>query len=235
MSIVDISFDVYSDTPKGKDPDSHSPTLRSYHKLLWSKPLPNGINFELNDKTPKLLHHKSELGEFFLSSDSIGHTYSKVKSMSYIVDKVPSGEIDLFFSICSTVGGYIIFPAKKIDNKMTINASRGLNQSIKDRFDLTLECIRRFYSNEFSPLSDTIKRYALFFNLFQDFKGYVDFFLLQDLVTENYLSIKFYLPFNGFDYPPLPNNINEYQSYKKNMMHFVTARNQRLLNSISSK
>ncbi len=65
MSTIDINFDVYSDTPKGKDPDSHSPTLRTYYKSLWSKPLPNGANFDLNDNSPKILHHKSELGEFF--------------------------------------------------------------------------------------------------------------------------------------------------------------------------
>ena len=73
---IDINFDVYSDTPKGKDPDSFSPTLRQYHQILWSKPLPNNEKFHLNLDKPKILHHKSALGEFFLSSDSIGHTYS---------------------------------------------------------------------------------------------------------------------------------------------------------------
>lgn len=231
MGIIDITFDVYSDTPKGKDPDSHSPTLRRYHQILWSKPLPNGVNFDLNENTPKVLHHKSELGEFILSSDSIGHTYSKVKSVSHIIDEVPTDEIDLFYSVCSTIGGYILFPAKKVDNKMTINGARGLNRSVKDRFDLTLECVRRFYSNEVSPLSDTLQRYSSFFHLFSSFKGYVDFFLLQDLVTEDYLSIKFFLPFKNFDNPPLPSNVDEYLSYKNNMMGFVTLRNQRILNS----
>jgi len=151
--------------------------------------------------------------------------------MSHIVNQIPSEEINSFFSTCSTIGAYILFPAKKVDNKMTINGSRGLNQSIKDRFDLTLECIRRFYINESSPLNDTFQRYSPFFSLFQDFKGYTDFFLLQDLVEENYLAIKFFLPFDGFDHPPLPNNIEAYQAYKKNLMDFVKARNQRILNS----
>ena len=155
--------------------------------------------------------------------------------MSHIVDQIPPKEVNSFFSLASTIGGYILFPARRIDNKMTINGSRGLNPKIKDRFDLTLECIRRFYSKEDSPLSDTIKRYKGFFRLFQDFKGYVDFFLLQDLVKENYLAIKPFLPFNGFDYPPLPNNVEEYKSYKKHMMDFVRARNQRLLNSINQR
>ena len=235
MTIIDINFDVYSDTPKGRDPDSYSPTLRSYHKILWSKDLPNGVRFDLDDNTPRLLHHKSELGEFLLSSDSIGHTYSRVKGMSHIVNQIPSEEINSFFSTCSTIGAYIIFPAKKVDNQMTINGSRGLNRSIKDRFDLTLECIRRFYINESSPLSDTFQRYSSFFSLFQEFKEYKDFFLLQDLVEENDLSIKFFLPFDSFDHPPLPNNVEEYQSYKKHLMDFVRARNQRILNSTQNQ
>ncbi len=85
---------------------------------------------------------------------------------------------------------------------MTINGSRGLNRSIKDRFDLTLECIRRFYINKESPLTETFQRYASFFNLFHDFGGYVDFFLLQDLVDDGY-SVKFFLPFESFNQPPL--------------------------------
>ena len=48
---------------------------------------------------------------------------------------------------------------------MTINGARGVNHKIQDRFDLTLECIRRFYLNEFSPLKDTLNRYKTFFKL----------------------------------------------------------------------
>ena len=86
--LIDITFNVFSDTPEGKDPDSFSSTLRKYHKILWSKSLPNNKEFHLNLDTPKLLHHNSELGEFFLSSDSIGHTYSRVKKMSHIIDEI---------------------------------------------------------------------------------------------------------------------------------------------------
>ena len=227
--MIDIAFNVFSDTPEGKDPDSYSPTLRNYHKILWSKPLPNGSVFDLDDKIPMLLHHKSELGEFFLSSDSIGHTYSRIQSMSDIVSKVPSEEIDSFFSLCSTIGGYIIYPSKRVDNQMTINGARGTNGKIKDRFDLTLECIRLHYINEESPLSDTLDRYKSFFKLFDNFQGYINFFLLQDLVTEDYSSIKYLIPFNSFEKPPLPSDVDEYRLYKTNMTDFVSARNQRIL------
>ena len=66
-NLIDTDFQFYSDTPSGKDPDTFSPTLRRYHKLLWSKPLPSGFDFNLTDTTTKVyLHHKSELGEFFV-------------------------------------------------------------------------------------------------------------------------------------------------------------------------
>jgi len=227
--IINTKFDFYSDTPKSRDPDSYSPTLRRYHKALWSKPLPNGSNFYLSATTPKAyLHHQPEVGEFFLSSDAIGHTYSRTKRMSHVIEQIPDKEIASFFAICSTIGGYILFPSNKIDNKMTINASRGLNRSLKDRFDLTLECIRQHYQKEDNPLDETFQRYSGFFDLFQNFRGYVDFFLLQDLVNEDYSQINFYLPFNGFDGPPLPSDAEEYRSYKHNVTKFITARNQRI-------
>ena len=46
--MIDINFNFFSDA-KGGDPDSTSPTLRKYHKILWSKPLPNGKPFNLTD------------------------------------------------------------------------------------------------------------------------------------------------------------------------------------------
>ena len=181
MNSIDIKFDVYSDTPKGKDPDSHSPTLRNYHKFLWSKKLPNGLLFELDETIPMRLHHKSELGEFVLSSDSIAHTYSNIKSTTNIIKKIDTKELEKFVSLCSTIGAYIILPSERINNQMTINGARGINKKIRDRFDLTLECIRRYYREEDNPLNETLKRYSSFFKLFVNFQSYVDFFLLQDL------------------------------------------------------
>ena len=60
------------------------------------------------------------------------------------------------------------------------------NPYIKDRFVLTLESIHLYYSNKSSPLYDILLKNKEFFDLFVDFKGYVDFFYLQDLMYENY-------------------------------------------------
>ncbi len=64
--IIDTNFNFYSDS-NGGDPDSSSPTLRKYHKILWSKPLPSGKNLTLIDtEIGAYLYHASEIGEFFL-------------------------------------------------------------------------------------------------------------------------------------------------------------------------
>jgi hypothetical protein len=231
--IIDTSFNFYSDA-KGGDPDSTSPTLRKYHKILWSKPLSNGKSFDLSDeKSGIYLYHKSELGEFFLGSDAITHSYKNQKRKSWIVEQIPN-EVDELFVVGSTIGAYIIFPNNRINGNHTINQARGVNSLIDDRFDLTLECIRLFYLGKKSPLYETFLRYKEFLGLFNNFKGYVEFFLLQDLIDENG-NIKFYLSFDNFKNPPLFFNIDEYLLYKKRVMTFIKLRNERIENCIKLK
>mgnify|MGYP006896941318 CR=1 FL=1 len=231
MCNIDISFDFQLDTPPGKDPDASSPTLRHYHKILWSKPLPNGSQFELLDTTPRVyLHHHSKIGEFWLSSDSIIASYSRSRDrkISSVIEQLSSHEVESFRSIGYTIGGMLIFPSNKINRKNTINVARGLSPQIKDRFDLTLECIRRHYMNESSPLENTLQRYADFFRLFESFRGYVEFFLLQDLVNIDFSEVKFFLPFDDFKTSPLPSNKEDYLAYKKRSIDFIDARNRRI-------
>ena len=228
MKIIDITFDFHADSHR-KDPDVFSPTLKKYHKILWSKPLPNGKLFNLQDnKAGRYLYHKSELGEFFLGSDAISHSYKNQKRKQWLTRQIPEAVNELY-SAGSTIGASIIFPNNKIDNKQTINGARGCNSKIDDRFDLTLECIRRFYLGVESPLNGVFLRYQKFFDLFGDFRGYVDFFLLQDLVTENYSQVKFYLPFDDFKSAP---NFREartdYLLYKKRVVDFINARSNRI-------
>jgi len=229
--LIDINFNVYSDA-KGRDPDSTSPTLRKYHKELWSKPLPNGKHLELSDThKAAYLYHKSELGEFFLGSDAITHSYKNHKRKYWLITQLQS-EVDELFNIGSTIGSYTIFPNNRIDGKHTINQARGVNRLIDDRFDLTLECIRLFYLEQKSPLYDTLMRYKAFFDLFENFIGYTHFFLLEDLLDEND-RIKFYLPFDDFKTRPTFSNTNEYLLYKSRVLEFINSRNEKI--SISSK
>jgi hypothetical protein len=229
---IDTTFDFYTDA-NGGDPDSTSPTLRSYHKLLWSKPLPNGQKFDLSKQSGTYLYHNSAIGEFNLGSDAITHSYKNQKRKQWLIEQV-ANEVDTLFKIGSTIGAYILFPKNKIDNKHTINQARGCNRIIDDRFDLTLECIRLFYLGQASPLYDTFLRYKKFFDLFGNFNGYIDFFLLNDLVDKNQ-NIKFYLPFDNFKSRPTFSGAEDYLSYKEGVVNFVQSRNKRIESYISKK
>ena len=144
-----------------------------------------------------------------------------------MVNKTNSKRSKRTFYIGSTIGAYTLFPKNKIDNKFTINQARGVNSFIDDRFDLTLECIRLFYAGQQSPLQDTFLRYKNFFDLFYNFKGYIDFFLLNDLVDENE-NIRFYLPFDNFKSKPKFADVNDYLIYRENVLRFIKARNRRI-------
>lgn len=225
---IDTDFNFKSDTPPGKDPDSYSPTLRRCHKFLWSKPLPGGNMFPLVETPSHYLHHKSEIGEFFLSSDTVIPTFTGYKQLSGIMGQIPQRELEAFYDIGYTIGGMMIFPSNRVDGKTTINGARGFHPKIRDRFDLTVECIRRHYCDQKSPLSDTLARYSNFFELFGDFRGYVDYFLLQDLVAKDYASVNFSTPFNDFASFIIPKTVEEYQSYRQLSIDFIKARNNRI-------
>ena len=204
--------------------------------MLWSKALPNGHRFELEDTHPgSYLYHSSDLGEFSLCSDAITHSYRKIKRIAHIINQIPTQAVDAVFRLGSTIGAYTIFPGTKIDNKPTINGARGLNPKIIDRFDITLECIRRYYINVESPLSDVFQRYSDFFSLFQDFRGYVDFFFFQDLVTTDYSAINFYLQYECFVGSPLPDSKEEYLLYSERTVYFIKARAMRMKNSLEAR
>ena len=232
---IDVTFDFRSDTPgyPKNDPDASSPTLRGYQKRLWSKRLPSGVLFTLDDTTHHYLHHQSELGEFFLASDAVIPTFRKEASLSHIIHTIPDAEREAFLRVSYTIGGMIVFPGNRVGRKMTINGARGFHPRIKDRFDLTVECIRRHYRNESSPLSDLLRRYAAFFGLFGDFRGYVEFFLLQDLVSDDCSAVTFFTPFEDFTTSPLPASLDEYLAYRHLAVKFIEARNSRILQSCS--
>ena len=229
MPPLDISFDFRADS-FGGDPDTKSKTLKSFHKKLWSKPLPNGDFFELEDDVRgTYLHYRSSISEIPLSSDSISHSYKNVGKMKSILQEIDPVKVEGFQRLNYTIGGFILFPSRRVDGKMNINGARGFNPKIMDRFDLTLECIRRHYLGEISPLQGVLRRYSEFFELFQSFRGYVDFFLLNDLVSFNHEEVIFFTPFSElFSHSPLPRSKAEYLQYRRSSMDFVSKRNTRI-------
>lgn len=188
--------------------------------------------FDLSDTTPgEYLHHGSVIGEYSLSSDAVLPTFDYWMIPPPYIQQIPKAEQEDFTRLTYTIGGMIVFPARQIDRKQTINQARGTNRTkIGDRFDLTLECIRLHYLGEglTFPLAATLARYSDFFALFGDFRGYINSFLLQDLVSDDCLTVKYFTPFANFTTPAVPRTLDEYMGYRRRTVEFVDLRNRRI-------
>ena len=213
------------------DPDSDSQMLRAYHKTLWSKELPNGDYFNLEYDGGYLSFRNMRLG-----SDSItaSFRYKRYKEMMdecirYYGKEAFHNRIEEYLHNTYTIGGAILFPK----HQNSINQCRGRNSYICDRWDLTLECIRRFYKGitapKDNPLGEVLLSDKSFFDLFVDFRGYCEFFFLQDCVSENYEEVKTFIPMEFFPtQSPLPKTLELYNLWLQNNENFVKLRNERI-------
>jgi hypothetical protein len=239
-TMVDAGYDFRCEIPLGGDPDRDSVTLRRYHQLLWSKQTPSRTHIRLADRQDGPVLHPGYLSaatksEVHWSSDAIANSWIHWlrRSMADIIQEVPKDFIDEYYARTCTVGAYMMWPCYRIDGKPTINQARGTNTSqIADRIDLSLECVRLYYAGQPSPLNDddddTLDRYTDFFDLFVSFKGFVDFWLLQDLVSSDYETVNFLLPFEGFSQPAVAGDIDAWTRFTGASMVFCAARNARI-------
>lgn len=246
--MIDTEFDFTSDSPGywegfwerndglgygGSDPDSASPTLKKYHQLLWSRELPNGEKMKL----------KAGIGAYYLTwkdfrfgSDAIIVSF-RYQKYRHIIDQVFNsiGDYKSFFEKYTrkayTIGGTIIFPK----HQGSMNQNKGTNALISDRWDLTLECIRRFYDGEKSPLYDTICRDRAFYDLFVDFQGYVDFFFLQDCVSEDYSKVNVWCGNAEFIESGLPKTREAYFDFLGKELDFLEKRNLRIKEYVETR
>lgn len=197
--------------------------------MLWSRTLPCGQEMKLSaGKGSEYL----KWDNYIFGSDSIIASF-RYKRYGHMIRRVMEtvGDYRKFFESylhrSCTIGGYMIFPK----HNRSINQCRGTNPYICDRWDLSLECIRLYYNGvkdpQHNPLGDCLKADEAFFNLFVDFKGFVDFFLLNDCVTEDY-RVRFWLPTEGFVRDPLPRSVSEYLIWIENELAFVEMRNRRI-------
>jgi hypothetical protein len=237
MGDFDISFDYKTDNPRTNKPDADrdSQKLRSDHELLWTKELPTGVLFAPSissaRKNEYLIFTDADNKRHCYGSDAITSSYttwSKPKSLVNAIADLDKDQRSRFLNPPYTIGSSMIWPVRKAD-RPTINQARGLRLKVADRIDLTLECIRRHYAGEpKSPLADVINAYKEFFELFQDFKGFVDFFHFQDLVTPEYDRIQLFLPCNIFEPSGPPATTDEYVTYREATLDFIAKRGQRM-------
>jgi hypothetical protein len=64
--------------------------------------------------------------------------------------------------------------------------------------------------------------------LFGDFKGYVDFFLFQDFVTEDYSEVRVAPPFDDFVSRPVLSTVEEYMRYMVFTEVLIQSRDKRI-------
>lgn len=244
---IDVSFNFTSDS-KGywdgfwdrndgmgagaSDPDSKSATLRKYHKHLWSRWLPNGEYFELEDGRSR---YYLKYQNIYFSSDSILASFRYWDNKDFIL-KV-AAEVDDFHSLMEdfinrsyTMGGMMLLPSFR----WCLNQARGCHKRIRDRWDLTMECIRRYYNGEESPLSKPLEKSKNFFDLFIDFKGFVDFFFLQDCVTEDYSKVILWHNTSFFESNPIPKTVDDYLAFLQKELAFLEKRNARISEYVRS-
>ena len=234
MNDIDVEYCFYDDPDYVGDADRDSHILQGWHAQLWSKALPGGDQMLWStDQEFPCLTHGSHLGAFRVSSDTIATTHANY-SRSRIPEmwaELGSFERNGYERGFYRIGGFIVFPR----HDRSINQLRGSNPMISDRFDLTLECIRRHYlGTQENPLGEVLQRDAAFFSLFgagpDGFATYVEFFHLQDLIDGD--SIRWFDEFKGehwsFDVSPLPRSAAAYRLYLDNVLAFVTARGARI-------
>ncbi|MGN1207171.1 MAG: DUF6994 family protein, partial [Eubacteriales bacterium] len=64
--------------------------------------------------------------------------------------------------------------------------------------------------------------------LFVDFRGYIDFFYLQDCVSSDYQRVDFWLGRGDFEDNPLPQTVEDYRAWIDRELAFVAKRNKRI-------
>ncbi len=231
------------------DPDSHSPRLRYYHQRLWShRPLAalgEGRSLVLEPWDLGLIDTGLGMTFFgldkglYLTSDRTMPTWWRWHGTAALrEDSSLTRRILAANPVLDNMGGIIMWPGRRV-GAQTLNQAKGSSQKAKigDRLDLTLECIRLAYARvldqRVNPLGPTLDLYWEYFALFGDFTGYVDFWLLQDLLTEDNQRVRFLMEGDIPEYDftsrnPLPATVEEYDEYLRNAQHFVGKRNERM-------
>lgn len=237
---IDPDLDFASYYHQEGDPDRDCERLYLWHQALCSRPFEGVGPFEVEVtycSGYELRLTTADGATFRLASDGIIPTWStagwtKHFSPELAVEVARDG--DDFFRIASTIGGYVLFPRNSDGQSgWTINQARGVHPQIADRFDLTLECIRRHYldTSMESPLADRLEHYGDFFALFGDFDTYVRFFLLDDLLTSDRQGVRSLMTGEvviDFPVPAYAMTPLEYATYRRSSIEFVQARNDRI-------
>ena len=238
---IDPEQDFASYYLNGGDPDMTCERLYRWHQLLWGRTVSGVTPWQLEvvrGRRFELALTSASGARFRLRSDGMITTWEKpgwASQYKFDADLVAeiAADVDDFNRVASKMGAYIPFPLNSADQSGdTINQARGKHPLIVDRFDLTLECIRAHYAEQYSPLAERLSHFRGFFDLFGTFDTYVRFFLLDDLLTSDrsgVLSLMSGEPLAGFEAPAIASTAAQYAEFRTRSISFVEARNDRIV------
>ena len=197
----------YCETPvsAGEDPDSWHPGLKESHRLLWSRPLPDGHTWSFTPARDWYLKNDnprpSEPAEWSIGSDNFATTHTN--ALREWAVQIPGYEDGHLHEFC-TIGGYLPFPnglAQKrqtatTPRRYTLNQAKGMDTRVFDRIDSTLACIRLHFSGvnalDANPIGDVLDAYGWFFEPFgtgqAGFDAYVEYFFLDPFVKDGHVT-----------------------------------------------
>lgn len=203
-------FDLYPDFPDGfslenrKDPDRCSKELyNDLKKALFNEEAISRLGLiEVKNKEQdygnKFYTLFVNTDQFLLSSDYIGPSIYWAEKAGLNEEEIISFLID-----SRTLGGHLVWPRGENEhiiyrnkygkqNPVTVNTARGGEKGYFDRIDLTLYAIKQYYNEKEivnSYMYQAMINYDDWFDMFKGdnpFKNFIDFFKLQDFVSENY-------------------------------------------------
>ena len=250
------------------DPDQKSKKLYRLHEFLCNL---QGLKMSISENNYCELVTDDK--KIRLSSDSIMSIYwhwsgkgYPYKNMQEIIEKISSELqreneynkhdnpikefIKSYLQKANTIGGFVVFPKHYLP---TVNTERGRSGKIRDRFDLTLECIRRayqygdFYCEDDNPLFGLPEEDKEFFRMFGSFENYIRFFCLDDWVDKKYTAVRDLMSENGEK--PLPKEgwskeilpcdyeekkqVAKWWTFYENIMNRLDARNKQIAKLLS--
>lgn len=239
MGQIDPHLDFADDYRAGSDPDRYSARLYKWHQALWSRPVDgvDPVECEVVWDGGYTMRMTTSTGRAFrLASDGLLQTWSSPgwhwRFQADLIEEILADRDD-FYRTASTIGGYLLWPLNDPGQTgRSINQTRGTTIAIADRFDLTLECVRRHYlaPDSINPLGECLSRYAPFFEVFGDFETYVRFWLLDDLLTPDG-GVRSFITGEAIDeIRPIgvAQSVEEYVRFREGSIAFVTARNERI-------
>lgn len=241
----DLSFNYETDMParSGADADSDSPKLRLDHELLWTKELRSGVTFA--PVAPRvrrqgyLIWTSPSGAQHWYGSDAITHSYTNwgsPKTLAQAKAELTEEQRRRYLSPPYTIASSIIWPVRSNDLP-TINTARGFGPTgriLRDRIDLTLECIRCHYEDADNTLASVLSAYGDFFVLFDGFAEFTTFFHLQDLIRQDFSAVQSLmrpgdiLTQSDFEREATPTTVEEYVTYREATLEFISRRGHRM-------